>query len=340
MDRVKVVFFCGERSPWGYAHLEPLLKHSAFEVAAVVLATEQRWNHFRRALSGEEPPSRYRRLRPKQLLARLLGRAPMSNTQKVRNLLSGREIPVLWCDDANASEALNRFQRVDAELLFSAAYPQIFRPPTLSLFPGGAFNSHPSLLPRCRGAHPVFWALASGETRSGSTIHIMTPEIDQGDIVAQIEIEIEPCETRSQLYGKLINTVPDLLDKFADFLFIPGSKPIPQEQSEATYFRNDRRIHRRIFWSEMTAPQIHNLVRACDGQAYFWHQGRRVRVERVEFVEKNRNMTNDLSVPAGTVVDLDANKPIIAARSGFVKLLSVKGSRWRGLPFDIGQVLS
>ena len=48
----KAIFFCGDRSPYGLAHLEPVL--DSFEVIAVVVADTERWARFRKALSGEE----------------------------------------------------------------------------------------------------------------------------------------------------------------------------------------------------------------------------------------------------------------------------------------------
>ncbi len=340
MSRLKVLFFCGERSPWGYAHLQPLLSESRFEVVGVVVGTDARWRTFRSALSGENQTTTNWLARSKRLLARLLGRNKPGNTRRAVELLSRHKVPVIWCDNANAAEALEQFKEFQADLLFSAAYPQIFGARLLSAFPRGAFNSHPSLLPRCQGAHPVFWAIASGESKSGSTIHIMIPKVDQGDIVAQVEVDLGPRDTRSQLYDKLIAIIPDLVTQFADFLSIEGSKARPQDQSQITCYRNDRQIHRRIFWTEMDAMQIHNLVRACDGAAYFWQNNGRIFVREVEPSVTNQNMTNNVCVPAGTVVEIDNGSPIVAAKNGFVKLTQLKYPRFRGFRFAVGQVLS
>jgi methionyl-tRNA formyltransferase len=168
----------------------------------------------------------------------------------------------------------------------------------------------------------------------------MTPELDQGDIVSQIEFDLGPHDTYSQLYAKLITTIPNLLAQFADFLVTSGCKTIPQDMSKSTYFRNDRQIHRRIFWAEMDAVQIHNLVRACNGNAYFWHGQQQVLVRQVEPAETNRNMTNNIKVPPGTVVDIRNGIPVIAVRSGFVILLHITAKWFRKPSFSIGQILS
>ncbi len=55
-----------------------------------------------------------------------------------------------------------------------------------------AFNVHPSLLPRHRGADPYFWAIASGDRETGVTAHVLTERYDEGPILAQRTLAIPP----------------------------------------------------------------------------------------------------------------------------------------------------
>lgn len=341
MTKMKVIFLCGEQSPWGIAHLEPLLNEPRFNVVAIVMATQERWSVFRTALSGGEHRTLTWRAKVKQLIKRLFLLVKLfDNSQKVISIAKRHEIPVIYCDDVNRDAVIASFKEFESDLLFSAAYPQILKSELLSAFPEGSFNSHPSLLPRCRGAHPVFWAIASGETRSGATIHEMTVDLDEGDIVAQTLVELHASDTRSQLYSKIINTIPELLKQFADFLTNPDILPIPQNDNEATYFRNDRKIHRRIFWDKMTATQIYNLVRACEGSAYFWVGNAQVFVRRVEIVTSNRNLTNNVQVPEGAVVDLQDGVPVVMTCNGLVRLMEMQGERFVRTYFGLGNILS
>ena len=335
---LKILFFCGERSPWGIAHLGPLLSHSQLKIVCVIFATDQRWCQFYRALTGKTPAKPNLITQIKNAIKFLLGRS-ISNLQTAQKQLIEKNIPYFVCQDVNSLQALTHFKTYEADQILSAAYPQIFKQALLDLCPSGAVNSHPSLLPRCQGAHPVFWAIASGETISGGTIHYMTTELDQGDIVAQVQVPIEIIDTYSELYTKLIQAVPDLIDQFAHFMFMPSHQPTPQDLSQATYFRNDREIHHRIFWSEMTSNQIYNLVRACAGRAFCWVNQMRIEVTHVNIFDANRNMTNNVTVLPGTIVDIVEQKPIIAAKKGFICLEEIKGPRFKRLFFEIGQVL-
>ena len=70
------------------------------------------------------------------------------------------------------------------------AFPQIFKPPAIDAF-ASLVNVHPSLLPYYRGPDPFFWLAVNEETRSGFTLHRVTPAIDAGPILAQEVVEFD-----------------------------------------------------------------------------------------------------------------------------------------------------
>ena len=60
--------------------------------------------------------------------------------------------------------------------------------------PIGTFNLHASLLPQFRGAAPIQRALMQGATKTGATVFKLTKEIDAGNILSNVELEIGPNE--------------------------------------------------------------------------------------------------------------------------------------------------
>lgn len=305
----------------------------------MVMASKARWKKFRRALSGDESAPIGWRMRFSQFFPWRPGRRPIDRSRDALRILAERKIPSLLCEDVNDAENIRQFGEFKADIILSAAYPQIFKNEILNLIPGRVYNSHPSLLPRCRGAHPVFWSIASGEKRTGSTIHVMTSELDKGEIVSQVEVVIDESATYSTLYNDLISTIPTLLTRFSDFLVAPPGEQILQHDVEGTYFRNDREIHRRIFWTEMDARQIHNLVRACAGRAFFWHANRRIAVWKTEIAVENRNLTNKVRVPAGTIVDILEGFPVISTRDGYIKLVKFSSFHPGKTRFSVGMIV-
>lgn len=341
---LRVLFFCGERSPWGRAHLEPLLGHDHLELVGVALADDDRWETFRRALTGEEPRRRTLRHRAYDAVVGVTRwlrgqRPPPDPTPAFVARLRARNVRILRHGDANSPEALADYRRCEPDLVLAAAYPQIFGSAFLRELGPAAYNSHPSLLPRCRGANPVFWAIASGEREAGGTIHVLTPDLDVGAIAAQVPVEIASSDGYHDLYARLESIVPELVGRFIAFIREGGS-PVPQDGADATTFRNDRMIHHRLFWSERSAEELERLVRAAAGSAFFWVRGTRVTVLRARHEATNRNMTNEVRVPPGAIVDLDGGRPVVATRDGFLVLEEVAAPAGRSPRFEVGQVLS
>jgi len=73
----------------------------------------------------------------------------------------------------------------DFDFLVSYGYRTILQNDVLSLFPYKAINLHISLLPFCRGAHPVFWSIVERQPL-GVTIHQLDEGLDTGNILFQL----------------------------------------------------------------------------------------------------------------------------------------------------------
>jgi len=82
----------------------------------------------------------------------------------------------------------------------------------------GSINLHPSLLPRWRGAAPVRYALLAGDEVTGVTVQYLHKRMDAGDILAQVEVPIEPVDDHGSLCDRLhplgAKLVVEVLDRF------------------------------------------------------------------------------------------------------------------------------
>ncbi|MBW4519467.1 MAG: hypothetical protein KME16_07170 [Scytolyngbya sp. HA4215-MV1] len=329
--KLRTIFFCGHKSPYGLAHLEPILE-SDLEVIAVVVATDERWQHFWDALGGKiyyQPRSQQRpwnnikafikRKFPPSLLKLLKKSLP--DIAFVSELTHRYQIPVWQVSDANEASFLQQVRAAKPDLILSAAYPQVFSKELISISKKGSVNFHPSLLPKYRGAHPHFWAIVKGEKVSGMTAHFMTENLDDGDIVAQLEILIEHC-TYAEFYQKLIQETPNLVKLVDQFFQNQDSVAIPQNLSEASFFRNDREIHRRIFWELHTAIEIHNLCRT--EQAFCFFRNVRIQCLKTKIQSTNRNLTNQVLVETGTIVDIDKDSLVVKARDACIHIYQIE----------------
>src|ERR1700723_2582651 len=81
----------------------------------------------------------------------------------------------------------------------------------LELPPLGNINLHASLLPKYRGAAPIQWAIARGETTTGVTTMRINAGLDTGDILLQQEMPIDATNTAEALGPALAAIGADLL---------------------------------------------------------------------------------------------------------------------------------
>ena len=95
------------------------------------------------------------------------------------------------------------------DLIVLAGYTKKLGPRTLSLFAGRILNIHPALLPKfggkgMYGIHVHEAVIASGETESGVSIHIVDAEYDTGPVIAQARVPVEPMDTPETLSARVL----------------------------------------------------------------------------------------------------------------------------------------
>jgi methionyl-tRNA formyltransferase len=98
----------------------------------------------------------------------------------------------------------------------------------------GNINLHASLLPKYRGAAPIQWAIARGETITGVTTMKIDAGLDTGDILLQGEIPIAPEDTAETLAPKLASVGADLTVETLRGLQAGKIQPRSQDQAQAT----------------------------------------------------------------------------------------------------------
>ena len=104
----------------------------------------------------------------------------------------------------------------------------------LDLPPLGNINLHASLLPKYRGAAPIQWAIAGGESTTGVTTMKIDQGLDTGDILLQQEIPIVPQDTAETLASKLATMGADLTVETLRRLQTGTVSPRKQNHTRAT----------------------------------------------------------------------------------------------------------
>ena len=124
----------------------------------------------------------------------------------------------------------------------------------------GNINLHASLLPKYRGAAPIQWAIARGETVTGVTTMRIDSGLDTGDILLQKEVAIRPTDISETLAPRLAETGADLLAETLRGLQTGTVHPHPQNHSYATLAPILKKEDGRIDFTS-SATEIRNRLR-------------------------------------------------------------------------------
>jgi phosphoribosylglycinamide formyltransferase-1 len=101
-----------------------------------------------------------------------------------------------------ALDAVLREHRI--EIVCLAGFMRILTPGFVEAWAGRMLNIHPSLLPEFKGTDTHARALAAGAAKHGCTVHVVTPELDSGPIIAQAEVAVLPDDTAETLAARVL----------------------------------------------------------------------------------------------------------------------------------------
>jgi phosphoribosylglycinamide formyltransferase-1 len=100
--------------------------------------------------------------------------------------------------------ALDRALReAGADTVALAGFMRILPAEFVTSWSGRMLNIHPSLLPRYRGLHTHARALEAGDGYGGCSIHLVTPEVDAGEVLGQVAVAILPGDTPETLAARV-----------------------------------------------------------------------------------------------------------------------------------------
>ena len=170
--------------------------------------------------------------------------------------------------DLNCDTQYRALRDAGPDLLVSWFWTKKIPGHVLRLAP--AFGVHPSLLPRHRGADPYFWAIDSADETTGVTAHLLDEEYDEGAILAQRELRLDPAWDAWRLARSLDRPSLTLLREVAQ-AFAAGRPPLPRPQDGglATSAREPSDQDLAIHWS-WPAARIERKVRAASPWPGAW----------------------------------------------------------------------
>jgi methionyl-tRNA formyltransferase len=242
---------------------------------------------------------------------RPVGRHQDLRPPPVKVYAEAHAIPVLQPEKIRSPEARAQIEPLlkEADAVVVAAYGRILPAWMLAAPRLGCLNVHSSLLPAYRGAAPVNWAIARGERETGVTIMQMDEGLDTGAMLMWERTPIGERERAPEVLARLAEIGAELMIRTLDGLLRGEIKPIPQDDSKASYAPLLRREDGLIDW-RMTASEIYNRLRGFTPfpGSYTFFDGR-----RLEILEAEDELPDEVAASAepGTVCEVKKDSFVI-----------------------------
>jgi methionyl-tRNA formyltransferase len=184
------------------------------------------------------------------------GRGGQLNASPVKQAALRLGLPVHQPERIRRPEVVEQLKQMRPDAMVVVGYGQIIPQTIIDIPPRGIINVHASLLPKYRGAAPIQWAVANGETRTGVTTMKIDAGLDTGDMLLKWETGIGPEEDALELGNRLAEAGAELLvETLRD-----NPLPVKQDPAEATYAPILKKEDGEIDWN-WPAEKIFNRSR-------------------------------------------------------------------------------
>ncbi|NUS43538.1 MAG: methionyl-tRNA formyltransferase [Mycobacteriaceae bacterium] len=197
----------------------------------------------------------------------------------VEELAREHGIPVHRTERADA-QTIDLVKRAEPDVIVVNSWYTWMPAELYTLPPHGTLNLHDSLLPQFTGFSPVLWALISGATEFGLTVHRMDEQLDTGDILVQHRLPIPPDATGTELVRAGMELIPGAVREALAALESGTAVWRPQDKAERTYFHKRSERDSRVDWS-WDAVDLERFVRALSEpypRAFSHYRGERIEI--------------------------------------------------------------
>jgi methionyl-tRNA formyltransferase len=228
----------------------------------------------------------------------------------------------------NNPEFRERLAAIHPDAIIVVGYGRIIPQWMIDLPRLGNLNLHASLLPKYRGAAPIQWAIASGESVTGVTTMRIDAGLDTGDILMQREISIALEDTAELLGPKLASIGADLMVETLRGLENGQLLAIPQDDSQATLAPILKKEDGRMDFAR-SAADLFNRLRGFQPWpgAFTSYKGKSLQVHRAQPSQPGLQLPPGQVLVEGTRLLVGCGNPSNAATALELLELQLEGKR-------------
>lgn len=199
------------------------------------------------------------------------GRGRKLQQSAVKQYALTQELDILQPEKLKSEDFINQLKSYNADLFVVVAFrmlPEI----VWDMPPKGTINLHGSLLPQYRGAAPINWAVINGETQTGATTFFIEKEIDTGNIIDSVTIDISDKDTAGTVHDDMMVKGATLLQKTVTDILNGNVQAKPQSEFITGELKHAPKIFKpdcKINWANDTRT-IYNKIRGLSPYPTAW----------------------------------------------------------------------
>jgi len=199
------------------------------------------------------------------------GRGKKIRYSAVKEYALENDLTLLQPEKLKNEEFVNVLKELNADLFVVVAFRML--PEVIWSIPAkGTINLHGSLLPDYRGAAPLNWAIMNGDNKTGATTFFIQREIDTGNIIDAVEIEITENMNVGELHDSLMFKGADLLVQTINNIGQGKVTGTPQAELITDKIKEAPKIFKdtcRIDWNKSNS-EVHNHIRGLSPYPAAW----------------------------------------------------------------------
>ena len=237
-------------------------------------------------------------------------------------------------------DTLKEFQSLKPDVAILFAYGKIVPSSWLNTPLHGFINIHASLLPKWRGAAPVQRAIENNDKKTGITIMKMNDKIDEGPILAQLDIEIKNSTDGKQLINQISNDSCSLLYETLKKYFLGKILLKEQNHSLSTYAKKIDKKETQIDWS-LSAEMIEKKIRAFYPSPAMWfsYRGQRYKILKAKISDSQDHIGKIINLPL-TIACKEKSLDIIEIQAEGKKPLHINEFILGNKEFQLNDIVS
>ncbi len=214
----------------------------------------------------------------------------------------------------------NKLLQFNPNIILSIQCRNIINKEIIKLVNGRIYNFHFSNLPLNRGCYPIVWHILNEDKFTAVTLHKLTPQIDDGDIIDKIQKKIILSDTSKSIYFWSINQTFTLLKRNLNKLLKNSFVATRQNEKKSSYYSRKSLNFNDTFvnWNQ-SAKKVSRFIQAFIFPPYQYPKSRyKNKTVQIIAVNKIQNQKRD-NVP-GTIIYNHNHNLLVQCKDGQIEI--------------------